>query len=862
MTVTISNRIATIEIKDSEWNGTETIRFTAADPEGLTASDEVIFTVTEVNDPPVVSGIADQSISEGDSFTAIQLDNFVEDIDNTDSDITWTTTGQSDLTIAKANRIVTISTPDNNWNGTETIVFIATDPEGLTSAYAADFTVTPVNDPPTFSIGGDITIDEDAGALSFTQWASNINSGAYNETDQTLAFILTNNHQELFSELPTIDPLTGNLTLKPESNLSGISVINVTLQDDSTGENISQSQQFTITIQPINDAPSFTSGQNLAVKQNTSKTIENWAKQITPGPANESDQTLSFYLNATPQALFDQQPEINSQTGTLTFITSATNTGTATINVYLADSGDGSYTSGMKTFTIEVTSSDPPVISGLAEQHIAQDHSMETMTFSVTDTETNDSDIIVSVTSSDQSLVTDDNIQLTTNGSYRNISITPESGQYGTSLITVFADDGSTTSQAQFELIIHPIPTASIGVASDAFGYTSGVVPLSVHFKPVSVVHPDEITGWKWEFSDGGVKTTEDPVYTFYLNDSTPSWYSVQLTVYGFDNSFSTTSITDYIRVDNKKSIIVMTDKTKGVAPLTVEFTLTISGFASPDYEWNFGDGNISTNPSSAHTYEEPGNYTVTLTITDDDTTRTKILTDYIHVQGRTISGQITASDTGDKLVNSYVEIWHKTEGLIATGLSNADGDYTIQNLAAMDKLIVVAYPPFDLNSKYSQRYFDDADAWESATLISTLNADQLNVNIILPLAPETGIRGQIRSAKNPETGISSMEVTAFSPKKVQVLRQQAISMVTIQSQGWSHQMIILFPHFLKSIKKNSSTAKHHLIHPKYFLPCFRRNMSSFQTIPLLKILIFMHCLQAVFMVMFLRIIKDWQTFG
>jgi PKD repeat protein len=767
LTVTILNRIATIEIEDSDWNGTETVLFTAADPGGSTSSDEVIFTVSPVNDPPVVSGITDQSISEGNAFTAIPLDTFVKDIDNADSEITWTATGQSNLTVTISNRIAKIENPDSDWNGTETIRFTAVDPEGLTSSDEAIFTVTPVNDPPTFSIAGDMTIDEDAGALSFNQWASNINPGAYNETDQTLTFVLTHNHQELFSELPTIDPLTGDLTMKPESNLSGISVIDVALQDDSTGTNISQSQQFTVTIQPVNDAPSFTLGENLAIKQNTAKIVENWAKQIISGPANESDQSLTFFLDAIPQDLFVHQPEIDSQTGTLTFTTSAVNNGTAIINVYLADSGDGSYTSGMKTFTIDVTSSDPPIISGLTDQHIAQDHPMETMTFSVTDTETNDSNISVSATSSDQSLVSNDNIQLTTNGSNRNISITPESGQYGTSLITVVANDGSTSTQSQFELIVHPIPTAAIGVASDAFGYTSGVVPLSVHFIPVSVVHADEVTGWKWEFSDGGVKTTEDPVYTFYLNDSSPSWYSVQLTVYGFDHSFSTTSLTDYIRVDNKKSIIVMADQTMGVAPLTVEFTATITGFDSnADYEWHFGDGNTSTLPSAAHTYEEPGNYTVTLSITDDDNSGTKILTDYIHVQGRTINGQITASDTENELINCYVEIWHQTQGLIATALSNASGDYTIQGLAAMDQLIVVAYPPIDLQSKYTHRYFDDADTRNTATPVSTLNADRSGVDITLPLAPETGIRGQIRSAKNPNTGISAMEVSAFSMKK------------------------------------------------------------------------------------------------
>ena len=87
--------------------------FTATDPDGLTSSDEVTFTVSPVNDPPVVSNIADQTIAEDETFTAIQLDNFVKDIDNADSEISWTASGQSNLTVTISNRIATIEIIDS-----------------------------------------------------------------------------------------------------------------------------------------------------------------------------------------------------------------------------------------------------------------------------------------------------------------------------------------------------------------------------------------------------------------------------------------------------------------------------------------------------------------------------------------------------------------------------------------------------------------------------------------------------------------------------------------------------------------------------------------------------------------------------
>ena len=134
LTVSIDvNRVATITIPDPGWSGTETITFTATDPGSLFAQDAATFTVTAVNDPPVVGDIPDQTIAEGETFTTIPLDDYVDDVDNLDSEITWTYAGNTELTISiDANRVATITTPNADWFGTETITFTATDP-GLLS---------------------------------------------------------------------------------------------------------------------------------------------------------------------------------------------------------------------------------------------------------------------------------------------------------------------------------------------------------------------------------------------------------------------------------------------------------------------------------------------------------------------------------------------------------------------------------------------------------------------------------------------------------------------------------------------------------------------------------------------------------
>jgi parallel beta-helix repeat protein len=152
LTVTINpNRVATISTPDPDWNGNETITFRATDPVGFYSEDAATFTVTAVNDAPVVSDIPDQTIAEGGTFTTINLDNYVSDVDNADAEMTWTYNGNSQLTVDITNRVATISTPGADWNGTETVTFRATDPGLLFDEDSATFTVTPVNDAPVIT---------------------------------------------------------------------------------------------------------------------------------------------------------------------------------------------------------------------------------------------------------------------------------------------------------------------------------------------------------------------------------------------------------------------------------------------------------------------------------------------------------------------------------------------------------------------------------------------------------------------------------------------------------------------------------------------------------------------------------------
>ncbi len=141
LSVTITDRIATIGIPDPDWFGVETITFRATDPGLLFDEDAATFTVTAVNDAPIVAGIPDQMIAQGNSFTTINLDDYVSDVDNLDSELSWSYSGNSELTVSIVDRVATITAPPD-WIGIETITFKATDPGDLFGEDSAVFTVT------------------------------------------------------------------------------------------------------------------------------------------------------------------------------------------------------------------------------------------------------------------------------------------------------------------------------------------------------------------------------------------------------------------------------------------------------------------------------------------------------------------------------------------------------------------------------------------------------------------------------------------------------------------------------------------------------------------------------------------------
>jgi large repetitive protein len=111
----------------------------------------------------------------------------------------------------------------------------------------------------------------------------------------------------------------------------------------------------TITVNAVNDAPSFVSGGNVAWNAADGAFSQGWATG-SAGPANESAQTLTYTtsVDLLGLLLFSSLPGISSD-GALSFTPNGLH-GTATVTVHVEDNGGtangGVDASGTQTFTI------------------------------------------------------------------------------------------------------------------------------------------------------------------------------------------------------------------------------------------------------------------------------------------------------------------------------------------------------------------------------------------------------------------------------------------------------------------------------------------------------------------------------
>ncbi len=177
-------------------------------------------------------------------------------------------------------------------------------------------------------------------------------------------------------------------------------------------------------------------------------------------------------------------------------------------------------------------------------------------------------------------------------------------------------------------------------VANFSSNVTIGKNPLSVQFKDLS----ENATKWSWDFGDGAHSTEQNPVHTYLAAGN----YIVTLTV---NNSAGSNTLTknNYIVATNSGDNII-----GGFAPFTVKFRDQSTNAAS--WQWNFGDGNTSTEQNPKHTYSNAGRYVVTLTVSNAAGSNTATKTSYINVIS-SLEPPVAAFSASTRLGNAPLNI-------------------------------------------------------------------------------------------------------------------------------------------------------------------------------------------------------------
>ncbi len=156
-------------------------------------------------------------------------------------------------------------------------------------------------------------------------------------------------------------------------------------------------------------------------------------------------------------------------------------------------------------------------------------------------------------------------------------------------------------------------------VATISANPTSGTAPLLVGFSGSGSDPDGSVVSYSWSYGDGGTSTQQVTTHTY----QTAGNYTVALTVTDNGGAKGSASVQIAIGgVGNQPPVAgASATPTFGPAPLTVAFT---GSGSDPDgtiasYAWAFGDGGTSTQQSLSHLYQTTGNYTATLTVTDNN---------------------------------------------------------------------------------------------------------------------------------------------------------------------------------------------------------------------------------------------------
>ncbi|EIT7136637.1 tandem-95 repeat protein [Vibrio parahaemolyticus] len=233
--VAIVNGIATIT-PTADWNGSETLTFTATDPSGESISQTVNFTVA-----PVADIVADSVTVVEDTPTIIKVlgnDTFEGDDKVVSLD---TNNGPANGTVSINPDGSVTYTPNDNYHGTDSFTYIVTS-GGVSESTTVNVDVTPVNDAPVAK--DDIATTQEDTAVTIDVLSNDT------DVDGDKLSIQSATVPEAQGKVEIVD---GKLVFTPAENFNGHAEITYTVTDGQ----LTDEAKVTVTVNPVNDAPTI-----------------------------------------------------------------------------------------------------------------------------------------------------------------------------------------------------------------------------------------------------------------------------------------------------------------------------------------------------------------------------------------------------------------------------------------------------------------------------------------------------------------------------------------------------------------------------------------------------------------------------
>ncbi|EOK5797824.1 tandem-95 repeat protein, partial [Vibrio parahaemolyticus] len=252
-----------------------TISASVSDGVNPTASDSDSLIVNRVNDAPTVeNAIADQVLSEDFASYTIDLNDAFKD---SDSALNFSVSGNSNVLVSIENGIATIS-PTADWNGSETLMFTATDPSGESVSQTVNFTVAPVAD----IVADKATVVEDTPTIIKV-----LGNDTFEGDDQVVS-LDTNNGPA--NGTVSVNP-DGSVTYTPNDNYHGTDSFTYIV----TSGGVSESTTVSVDVTPVNDAP-VAKDDIATTQEDTAVTID-----VLPNDSDVDGDKLSIESASVPK---------------------------------------------------------------------------------------------------------------------------------------------------------------------------------------------------------------------------------------------------------------------------------------------------------------------------------------------------------------------------------------------------------------------------------------------------------------------------------------------------------------------------------------------------------------------------------